>query len=100
MESIVTSTGAWVGFIGTVGLTLVTYLVKTFLLPYLKMGNRARYAQYISIIADEITDDLRARYPNSEWLEHLDEAVDRIIEVCEISPEVARRAARAAVSRK
>lgn len=100
MESIMTSTGPWVGFIGTVGLALVTYLTKNFLVPYLKTGNRARYAQYISAIADDLTDDLKARYPKNEWLEHLDEAVDRIIEVCEISPEIARRAARAAAARK
>ena len=100
MESIVTSTGPWVGFIGTVGLTLVTYLARNFLLPYLKTGNRVRYAQYISAISDDITDDLKVRYPNNEWLEHLDEAVDKITEVCEISPEIARRATRAAASRK
>ena len=35
-----------------------------------------------------------------EWLKHLDEAVDRIAEVCDISQEIALRAARAAASRK
>lgn len=100
MESILTSTGPWVGFIGTIGLSLVTWLARSFVLPYLKRGDRARTAEYISRIADDVTDDLKARYPNNEWISYLDEAVDRISEVCEISPEVARRAARAAISRK
>lgn len=100
MESIVTGTGPWVGLIGAVGLAFMTYLARSFVLPYLKIGKRSRYARYISAMADDLTDDLRGRYPDNEWLEHLDEAVDRIIEVCEISPEIAQRAARAAASRK
>ena len=100
MESLIISTANWLGLIGTVGLTLVTYLAKKFLLPFLKIGNRTRHAQYIIVIADDITDDLRGRYPDNEWLKHLDEAVDRIADVCDVSQEIALRAARAAASRK
>ena len=67
MDSILLSAANWLGLIGTISLTLVTYLAKKFLVPFLKIGNRTRHAQYISVIADDITDDLRARYPDNEW---------------------------------
>ncbi len=100
MENFLFDIGSWFGLIGTASLALVTYLTKTYLAPYLRTGNRLLYAKYIAAIADELTDDLIARYPDNEWLEHLDDVVDKVIEICGISPEVARRATRAAAARK
>jgi len=99
-ESIFTSVVGWTGMVGSVILLLVGHLCKKYLIPYLQIAKHREYARWIAAIADEVTDDLRARYPENEWLVHLDEAVDKIIEVCQISEEIARRSARAAVSRK
>jgi len=100
LETIFTSVVGWTGAIGSIILLLVTHLCKKYLIPFLVVATRRQYAVYIAAIADDVTDDLRARYPDNEWLAHLDDAVDRIIEVCEISPVIARRAAQAAVARK
>jgi hypothetical protein len=100
LEVLLTNGLAWGGMIGSVILILVGHLTKKYLIPFLVIGRRREYARWIAAIADEVTDDLRARYPENEWIVHLDEAVDKIIEVCQISGEVARRSARAAVSRK
>jgi hypothetical protein len=70
------------------------------LVPLLRIESNRRYAAYIAVIADEVTDELRARYPDKTWLKYLDEAVDKIIEICDIDPEIARRAALAALARK
>ena len=100
LETLLTNGLAWGGMIGSVILILVAHVCRKYLIPFLVIGKRRKYAKWIAGIADEVTDDLRARYPENEWLVHLDEAVDKIIEVCQISGEIARRSARAAVSRK
>jgi hypothetical protein len=100
LETLLTNGLAWGGMIGSVILILVGHLTKKYLIPFLVIGKRRKYAKWIAGIADEVTDDLRARYPENEWLEHLDEAVDKIIEICQISTQIGRRAAQAAVSRK
>jgi len=100
LESILTNALAWTGLVGSVILLVVGRLTKKYLLPYLVIGRRREYARWIALIADEVTDDLRARYPENEWLKHLDEAVDKVIELCQISAQVARRATNAALARK
>lgn len=88
------------GGVGTVFLALVAWLTRKYLVPFLTVEKRRRYAGYISCIADEITDDLVRRYPDKEWIVYFDEAVDKIIEICNIETEVAQRAVSAALSRK
>jgi len=100
LETIFTSVVGWTGMIGSIILLLVSHLCKKYLIPYLVIAKRREYARWIAAIADEVTDDLRARYPDNEWLGHLDNAIDRIIEICDIGPDIARRAAQAAVTRK
>ena len=100
MESLLTNAVAWTGAVGSIILLVVGYFARKYLVPFLVIGKRREYARWIAVIADEVTDDLRGRYPENEWLEHLDEAVDKIIEVCHISGEIARRSVKASVSRK
>ncbi|MBN2227093.1 MAG: hypothetical protein JW763_06980 [candidate division Zixibacteria bacterium] len=90
----------WLGGFGAVFMAVISVLAKRYLLPLLEIERRRRYATYIAAIADDVTDDLVQRYPDKEWLAYLDEAVDKIMEICEISPEVAERAAQAALARK
>lgn len=79
---------------------VITYLAKKYLVPLLRIERNRRYARWIAAIADELTDDLRASYPGSNWIEKLDEAVDRLIEICHIDNDVAMRAIKAAAARK
>lgn len=88
------------GGMGAIILIVVTWVTKMYLVPLLKMENRRRYAAYIAAIADEITDELRLKYPDKSWVVYLDEAVDKIIRICDIDQDVARRAISAAISRK
>ncbi|PKK83428.1 MAG: hypothetical protein CVT49_08390 [candidate division Zixibacteria bacterium HGW-Zixibacteria-1] len=88
------------GGIGAVFMALVVWLTRKYLVPFLVVEKRRRYARYISCIADEITDDLVRKYPDKEWVVYFDEAVDKVIEVCGIDTEVAGRAVSAALSRK
>jgi hypothetical protein len=100
MELLFGNPTSWLGIIGTVGLTLAGYLAQRYVIPFLKIGHRQKYAQYIGAIADDLTDELRAKYPGRDWLAHLDEAVDRLIEICGVTQEIARRALRASAARK
>ena len=78
----------------------ITYLTKQYLVPLLRVEKRRRYASWIAAIADELTDDLKAKYPQKKWVSELDSAVDKIIEVCGIDREIATRAISAAAARK
>lgn len=100
MENFLTEPTSWLGMLGSAGMIFLGHLTNKYILPFLKVGKRQTYATYIASIADEVTDDLRNRYPESEWLKHLDEGVDMVISICEISPQVARRAVNAAANRK
>lgn len=91
---------SWLSVLGSVGLILAGHVVNKYLLPFLNIGHRRKYAEYIAGIADEVTDDLRERYPDKTWLSHLDEAVDALIRICGVSEEVARRAVNAALARR
>ncbi len=99
MGAIVTDPMSWLGVLGSVGVLLAGNAIRKYVLPFLRVGKRHKYAQYIGMIADEVTDDLRALYPEKEWLKHLDDAVDRLIEICGVSTDIARRAVNAAVGR-
>ena len=88
------------GGIGAVFMAAVAFTAKKYLLPFLEIESRRRYAAYIAAIADDVTDELVLRYPDRKWLQYLDEAVDKIIQICKIDQEVARRAVQAAAARK
>jgi hypothetical protein len=100
MESIFGNSGSIFNLLGSIGILLVGHLANKYVIPFLKIGKRKQYAQYIAAIANEVTDDLQSKYPEKEWLKHLDEAVDSLISICDISPEIARRAINAVVGRK
>jgi hypothetical protein len=100
LQSIPGSIIALLGGGGAIFSALVVWLARQYLVPYLAVEKRRRYAEYIALIADEVTDDLIRKYPESDWMKRLDEAVDKIMEICGIEDEIARRAASAAISRK
>jgi len=89
-----------VGGLGAIIMIVTTWIAKKYLIPFIKVEGRRRYAAYIAAIADEVTDELRLKYPDKSWVVYLDEAVDKIIKICDIKPEVARRAASASISRR
>lgn len=67
-----------------------------------KTEKRAKTAQEIAYIADDLTDFLRARYPDQKWDDYLDDLTERLIEECGLhgSQDVAKTAATAAIARK
>lgn len=100
MEDLLFQPNSILAIAGVVLTFAITSLGKKYLVPFLKIGKRKVYAQHILLIADEITDELRIKYPDKSWIKYLDEAVDKIMKVCNISQDVAKRAVNAAVSRK
>jgi hypothetical protein len=76
------------------------WAVKKYLIPFLDTELKKKMAEYILLIADEVTDQLVAKYPQNELFKWLDQAVDKIMEITGTSREVATRAAQAALSRK
>lgn len=99
MESI-THGPSLLEILGTIGLTLAGFIAQKFVVPFLSVGKREKYARFIATIANEVIDDLKARYPEKKWLEHLDEAVQTLAEICGVSPDIARRAINAAAGRR
>ena len=79
---------------------LAVFLGKNYLLPFLRMEKRRRYALWIAHLADEISDDLLVRYPDNRWLKFVDESVDKLMEICGIDQEVAGRAINSALRRR
>jgi hypothetical protein len=91
---------SWLGLFGSLGIVLVSYVAKKYVLPFLQVGKRQKYAEYISLIADDIISELRLKYPEQNWLEHLDEAVETLAQICGVTPDVAKRAVRASAGRQ
>lgn len=81
--------------IGILVLVVVRYLV-----PWLQVAKRKNYADHIFRIADQVTDDLKEKYPNNGWLGFLDTAVDKVMAICHVDKEIAKRAVNAQVTRK
>lgn len=88
------------GGIWTVVGVVAAYLARKYLVPYLQVEKRRRYAGWIAAIADELIDDLQARYPDQEWLEQLDRAIEQLIDICGIDRDIAERAIRASAARR
>lgn len=99
MEPILSS-GGWLGILGSIALTLAGFVANKYIIPFLQVGRRQKYAEFIAAIAEEAIDELRNKYPDKAWLEHLQEAIDVVIMITGISPEIAQRAVRAAASRR
>lgn len=100
LEFLLNNAGSLAGGIGTVFMAVIIWFAKKYLVPFLEVERRHQYAGYIATIADEITDDLVRKYPDEPWAKYFDEAVDRIIDICKIDADIARRAVSAALSRK
>jgi hypothetical protein len=86
--------------LGALLLLMLGWAVKKYLIPYLDTELKKKMADYILLIADEVTDQLVAKYPKNELVKWMDQAVDKIMEVTGVSEEVATRAAQAALARK
>ena len=100
VETILSYALSSTGAVGSVVMLIVGWVAKRYLVPFLQVAKRRQYALYISAIADDVTDDLRAKYPDKEWANQLDQAVDKIMDICNINRTIASRAAKAAVGRK
>jgi hypothetical protein len=100
MDPLAVHSDSWFGLFGSVGLLLASYVAKKYIIPFLQIGKRQKFAQYITIIADEVIDELRNKYPERSWLEHLEEAIKMLSDICNVSPEIAERAVRASAARK
>jgi hypothetical protein len=103
--TIFSSLGSWLTnntleALGAILLLLLGWVAKHYLIPYLNTELRKKVAEYVLLIADEVTDQLVAKYPQNELLKWLDQAVDKITEITGVSKEVATRAAQAALARK
>jgi hypothetical protein len=100
-----TGIGNWItgnifSAVGALLLLMLGWAAKKYLVPFLNTELRKRMAEYILLIADEVTDQLVAKYPQNELFKWLDQAVDKIMEITGTSKEVATRAAHAALARK
>ncbi len=65
----------------------------------IKIRKKLLMAQWVVIIADDVTDYFRLKFPAAHWSVWLDRAVDRIIEITGVGRDVADRAAKAALLR-
>lgn len=95
-----TDPGGWLSLLGTLAVTALGYVTQRYVVPFLKVGRRQRYAEYVAAIADDAIDELRSKYPDKQWLVHLDEAVETVVRVTGLSQDVSRRSVRAAAARR
>lgn len=91
---------SWLGILGTVGLLLVSYVAKKYVIPFLQIGKRQKYAEYIAVIADDVVSELQHKYPDKTWLQHLDEAIATLAQICSVEPDIAERAVKASAARQ
>ena len=74
--------------------------IKKEIVPLLQIKQNREVAEYILVIADDVTDYFRLKFPDAHWSVWLDKAVDRIIEITGVGRDVADRVAKAAIARK
>lgn len=86
--------------LGAILMIYIGILVKKHLAPLLQIKRNREVAEYILVIADDVTDYFRLKFPSAHWSVWLDRAVDRIIEITGVGRDTADRAARASVARK
>ena len=86
--------------LGAILLLFLGWAIKRYLIPFIDTELKRKMAEYVLLIADEVTDQLVAKYPQNELFKWLDQAVDKIMEITGASREVATRAAQAALARK
>ena len=98
---------AWFGLtaesLAAVGAILMIYIgimAKKYLVPLLAIQRNREVAEYVLIIADDVTDYFVMKYPNAHWSVWLDRAIDRIIEITGVGRDTAERVAKAAMARK
>jgi len=99
MESMLLNPTSWLGVLGSLAVLLAGHIATKYVIPFLSVGKRQRYAELIAMLADEITDELQAKY-EKDWTRYLDQAIDKLISILGIDAEVARRAINAAAARK
>lgn len=99
MEAFLFQPTSWLGILGSLAVILAGHIATKYVIPFLSVGKRQRYAELIAMLADEITDELKSKY-DEDWTEYLDQAVDKLISILGIEPDVARRAINAAAARK
>ena len=75
-------------------------VIKREIIPLLKVKRNREIADHILVIADDVTDYFKLKFPNAHWSIWLDKAVDKIIKITGSNRQVANRAARASVARK
>ena len=75
-------------------------LAKKYLVPLLTVQRNREVAEYVLVIADDVTDYFRLKFPSAHWSVWLDRSVDRIIEITGVGRDTADRVARAALARK
>jgi len=86
--------------VGTILMIYIGYIVKKDLVPLLKARRNMEVARHVLVIADDVTDYFRLKFPSAHWSVWLDRAVDRIMEITGINREAADRAAQASLARK
>lgn len=99
MEAFLLQPTSWLGVLGSLAVLLAGHIATKYVIPFLSVGKRQRYAELIAMLADEITDELQSKYAK-DWTNYLDQAVDKLIMILGIEPEIARRAINAAAARK
>ncbi len=99
MESILFQPTSWFSVLGSLAVLLAGHIATKYVIPFLSVGKRQRYAELIAMLADEITDELQGKYAK-DWTKYLDQAVDKLIMILGIDQEIARRAINAAAARK
>jgi hypothetical protein len=89
--------------LAALGAILLIYLgvvIKKKMLPLLEVRRNREIAEYLLVIADDVTDYFRLKFPTSHWSVWLDKAIDRIIEITGVGRDTAERAAKASLIRK
>lgn len=86
--------------VGTILLIYLGYLIKKEIVPLLKLKRNREIAGHVLVIADDVTDYFRLKFPSAHWSVWLDRAVDKIIDVTGVGRNAAERATKAVLARK
>lgn len=78
---------------------IIGIAIKQTVMPPLMARRKLDRAMFVQIIAEDVIDFFRLKFPSAHWSVWLDRAVDRIIEIADVERDTADRAAKAAYVR-
>lgn len=86
--------------LGSLLMLVLSWVAGKYLPKLLDTERKKRMAEYLLKIADDLTDYFIQKYPDSKYAQWIDQAIEKLMEICGVERDVAERVLKAVIERK